>query len=171
MRLADLGLMVDYYRQATPEFLETLGVDPTRIPEPDQWHERFDRTFRQPIEKRRILAVIWETNGNPVGFSTTTDIVFGQQAKMHLHIVDPEKRRMGIGATCVRLSVRIYFDVLKLERLFCEPNAFNVAPNRTLQKAGFKYIKTHQTVPGPLNFHQPVTRWMLARRDLAALAG
>jgi hypothetical protein len=32
-----------------------------------------------------------------------------------------------------------------------------------LQAAGFKYVKTHETVPGPLNFHQPVTRWMLER--------
>ena len=52
---------------------------------------------------------------------------------------------------------------LKLKRLFCEPNAFNVAPNRTLQKAGFKYLKTHMTVPGPLNFHQAVTRWVIER--------
>jgi hypothetical protein len=44
--------------------------------------------------------------------------------------------------------------------LFCEPNAFNVAPNRTLQRAGFKYVKTHMTVPGLLNFHQAVTRWV-----------
>jgi hypothetical protein len=47
--------------------------------------------------------------------------------------------------------------------LFCEPNAFNVAPNRTLQKAGFKYLKTHMTVPSALNFHQAVTRWVIER--------
>ena len=63
----------------------------------------------------------------------------------------------------VRRSVDIYFQQLKLKRLFCEPNAFNVPPNRTLQKAGFKYLKTHMTVPGPLNFHQAVTRWVMER--------
>ena len=41
--------------------------------------------------------------------------------------------------------------------------AFIVAPNRTLQKAGFKYLKTHMTVPGPFNFHQAVTRWVIER--------
>ena len=55
------------------------------------------------------------------------------------------------------------FERLKLKRLFCEPHAFNVAPNRTLQKAGFKYLKTHMTVPGPLNFHQAVNRWVIER--------
>jgi len=58
----------------------------------------------------------------------------------------------------------IYFEVLKLERLFCEPNAFNVAPNRTLQSAGFKYLKTYKTVPGPLNYHQAVTRWVIEKQ-------
>jgi hypothetical protein len=52
---------------------------------------------------------------------------------------------------------------LKLKRLFCEPYAFNVAPNRTLQKTGFKYLKTYMTVPGPLNYHQAVTRWVVER--------
>jgi hypothetical protein len=56
--------------------------------------------------------------------------------------------------------------LLELKCLFCEPNAFNVAPNRTLQRAGFKYVKTHETVPGPLNYHQRVTRWVLEAAGL-----
>ena len=32
-----------------------------------------------------------------------------------------------------------------------------------VSKAGFKYLKTHMTVPGPLNYHQAVTRWVLER--------
>ncbi len=75
----------------------------------------------------------------------------------------PERRNGGVGVQCVRLSVDLYFETLKLRALFCEPNAFNVAPSRTVQAAGFKYVKTHITVPGPLNFHQPVTRWVIER--------
>jgi RimJ/RimL family protein N-acetyltransferase len=82
---------------------------------------------------------------------------------MHLHILNPEQRNAGNGTACVKETVKIYFETFKLERLFCEPNAFNIAPNRTLQCAGFKYIKTHKTVPGQINYHQAVTRWMLER--------
>ena len=60
--------------------------------------------------------------------------------------------------------MKIYFEALALERIFCEPNAFNVAPNRTLQSVGFKYVKTYETVPGWLNFHQAVTRWVLEKK-------
>jgi RimJ/RimL family protein N-acetyltransferase len=80
---------------------------------------------------------------------------------MHLHIVDPERRAAGLGAECVRRTAALYIEQLGLKRLFCEPNALNVAPNRTLQSAGFTYVKTYTTVPGPPNYHQAVTRWVL----------
>jgi hypothetical protein len=67
--------------------------------------------------------------------------------------VDPTRLRM-------RETVELYFNELALRFLFCEPNAFNVAPNRTLQSVGFRYVKTYKTVPGPLNYHQAVTRWV-----------
>ncbi|WP_245283597.1 GNAT family N-acetyltransferase [Bradyrhizobium sp. URHD0069] len=110
-----------------------------------------------------MVLVIWLSNDRPIGFSTSDKIQYGEQANMHLHIIDPERRNRGTGAECVRRSADIYLQRLKLKRLFCEPNAFNVAPNRTLQKVGFKYLKTHMTVPGPLNFHQAVNRWMIER--------
>lgn len=163
MRLEEVDLVIDYFHGSTSEHLETLGVDPTRLPGRAQWHQLYESDFAQPAEKRRSLLVLWEVAGSPLGFSTVDKIVYGSEAYMHLHIVDPQQRQSGHGAVCVRRSLDIYFERLKLQRLYCEPNAFNVGPNRTLQKAGFKYVKTHWTVPGPLNFHQAVTRWVYAR--------
>jgi RimJ/RimL family protein N-acetyltransferase len=82
---------------------------------------------------------------------------------MHLHVTRPEFRRQGIGAESVRQSVEIYFESFRLKKLFCQPYALNVPPHRTLQKAGFKYVKTYMTVPGPINFHQAVTQWVMDR--------
>jgi hypothetical protein len=31
---------------------------------------------------------------------------------------------------------------------------------RTLQNARFRYVKTHMSLPGPINSHQAVTRWV-----------
>jgi len=163
MMVDEFDLIIEYFFRATPEHLEMLGVDPTRLPARESWRERFQRECALPIERRAWIVVIWLLDNLPVGFSTSDKITFGEQANMHLHVTDAERRHQGIGVECVRRSVDIYFGRLKLKRLFCEPNAFNVAPNRTLQKAGFKYIKTHMTVPGPLNFHQAVTRWVMER--------
>ena len=163
MKLAETEFIIGYFHNSTPEHLEMLGVDPTRLPPRDAWRERFRREYALPDEQRTGIFVIWRLDGQPVGFSSCDKIVEGERAYMHLHVAAPEKRGQGLGTECVRRSVDFYFSKLRLRSLFCEPNAFNVAPNRTLQKAGFKYVKTHMTVPGPLNFHQAVTRWVIER--------
>jgi len=159
----EFDIVINYFSKATPEFLEIIGVDPSRLPAPRSWSERFERERARPIEQRAWLVVIWLLDDRPLGFSSSDKITYGEQANMHLHVVDPERRNQGHGAECVRRTADLYFERLKLKRLFCEPNAFNVAPNRALQKAGFKYLKTHMTVPGPLNFHQAVTRWVMEK--------
>ena len=161
MELAEAQLIIDYFHAATPEHLELLGVDPTRLPDPGRWMDRYAADYSKPMQDREFILVAWEANGERVGFSTADKIRFGQEAYMHLHMVDPQHRGAGSGLRCVQETVRLYFDLLQLERLFSEPNAFNVAPNRTLQRAGFRYVKTHMTVPGRLNYHQAVTRWVI----------
>lgn len=160
---SEVDIIIEYFQSATPEHLEMLGVDPTRLPPVEPWRERLRRECTLPFDQRSVVPVIWLSDGRPIGFSTADKIRYGEQANMHLHVVDPERRHRGLGTECVRRTVDIYFERLKLKRLFCEPNAFNVPPNRTLQKAGFKYLKTHLIVPGPLNFHQAVTRWVIER--------
>jgi RimJ/RimL family protein N-acetyltransferase len=160
---SEFDIVIDYFHKSTPEFLEILGVDPTRLPPPDSWRERFQRELSRPIQQRSALIVIWLSDDKPLGFSSSDKITFGEQANMHLHVVDPARRNQGFGVECLRRSADFYFERLNLKRLFCEPYALNVAPNRTLQRAGFKYLKTYMTVPGPLNFHQAVTRWVMER--------
>ena len=163
MMSSEVNIIIQYFQDSTPEHLETLGVDPSRLPPAQSWRERLQRECTLPIDQRTMMLVIWLSDDQPVGFSTSDKIRYGEQAHMHLHVTEPERRHQGTGVECVRRSADIYFERLKLKRLFCEPNAFNVPPNRTLQKAGFKYLKTHMTVPGPLNFRQAVTRWVMER--------
>lgn len=161
MQLEEVEAVINYFHGATPEHLELLGVDPTRLPSKAQWKQLYEHDYSLPRERRKSLLVLWTADGKNVGFSSVDKIKFGEEACMHLHLFESQSRKIGYGAMCVRQSVAIYFQLLKIKRLFCEPNAFNVAPNRTLQKAGFRYVKTHMTVPGPLNFRQAVTQWVI----------
>ena len=154
MTLDEVGLVIDYFHDSTPEHLEMLELDPTRLPTRRDWRARYVAEHGKPVRDRSTLLVIWELDGVTVGFSTADKIAYGEQAHMHLHIVDPQRRRSGIGAECVRKTAELYFNELELKRLFCEPNAFNVAPNRTLQSAGFRYVKTVQDRPRP-HQHSP----------------
>jgi len=142
-----------------------LGVDRASLPSRDAWHSTYVEDYARPIEEREGYSLVWELDGRTVGFSSTDRIVFGEEAFMHLHIMGPDLRHRGYGTEFVKESARHYFRVLQLERLYCEPNAFNRAPNRTLQRAGFHYLFTHEAQPSPMNFHQATTRWMLDRSD------
>jgi len=167
MQLAEADLIIDYFYRASPDFLNNMGVDPAKLPPRDKWRARYQHEFGLPVEQRKSLLVLWELAQTPIGFSTADKIVVGQQAFMHLHILQPHLRQRGLGAHLVRQSADIYFEALRIKELYSEPYAFNTAPNRTLQKAGFKYVMTHETVPGVLNFHQPVNRWVLERAGRA----
>ena len=95
MALDEVGLVIDYFHGSTPEHLETLGVDPTRLPSRRDWQARYEAEYGKPIEWRSTLLVIWEQDGAAVGFSTADKITYGEQTHMHLHIVDEGRRRPG----------------------------------------------------------------------------
>jgi len=169
MRIDELGMVVDYFHHSTDEHLLKIGVDRAKLPEPAAFRHILERGFDRPVRERERLVVLWESDGDPVGYSSCDTITVGEQAKMHLHVIAPDNRRRGIGTECVRQTVKIYFDHFDLQRLFAEPNSYNTAPNRTLQRVGFRFVETHVTVPSWLNFEQPVTRWVFEREQLADL--
>jgi len=168
MELREVGLRIEYFHGASDEHLRMLGVDRALLPTREAWGQFYADDFARPLRERVNYLLIWELDGEVVGFSSTDRIQFGNEAFMHLHILNPQLRRQGLGAEFVRQSAALYFRTLELRRLLCEPNAFNIAPNRTLQRAGFRYVLTHETQPSPINSRQAVTRWVLDRPDGAS---
>lgn len=166
MRLGEVDLRIDYFHDSADQHLHMLGVDRALLPARAAWREFYEEDYARPIRQRASYLLVWELDGQLVGFSSVDRIDFGKEAFMHLHILHPTQRKTGLGAKFVRKSVPIYFRVLELERLFSEPNAFNVAPNRTLQRAGFRYLFTHETQPSTINPMQLTTRWVLDRPAL-----
>jgi RimJ/RimL family protein N-acetyltransferase len=162
MKLAEVDLRIAYFHDASDDHLRTLGVDRGLLPSRQVWRESYEVDYARPIQNRDSYSLVWELDDEIVGFSSTDQITFGEQAFMHLHILDSGHRWSGMGTQFVRRSAAIYFRVLELQRLYCQPNAFNVAPNRTLQRAGFRYVFTkEQMTPSSINFPQAITRWVL----------
>jgi RimJ/RimL family protein N-acetyltransferase len=163
MRLSEVGYRIDYFLDASDEYLRRLGVERAQLPSRADWLADYEREFALPIAERPSYILAWELDDELVGFSTADPFTFGDEAFMHLHIRLPDRRRSGLGVEFVRRSADAYFETLELRRLLCQPNAFNVAPNRTLQAAGFRYVHTELCRPHPMNFEQPITRWALDR--------
>jgi RimJ/RimL family protein N-acetyltransferase len=163
MRLDEVDVRIDYFHDASDEYLTRLGVDRALLPSKDAWRVYYEEDYARPLAERETYNLAWLLDDRIVGFSSVDNIDFGEQAFMHLHIVEEPRRRSGLGTEFVRLSVDEYFRTLRLRRLFCQPNAYNVAPNRTLQRVGFRYVFTEEMAPAIINFPQPITRWVLER--------
>lgn len=161
MALAEVPFRIEYFHGASDEYLRSLGIDRRLLPSREEWLAFYAADFARPLPERQNYLLAWELDGRLVGFSAADHIRFGEEAFMHLHVVAPELRGRGIGTACVRRSAARYFADLCLQRLYCEPNAFNTAPNRTLQRAGFRYLFTHEAAPNAITFVQATTRWVL----------
>jgi RimJ/RimL family protein N-acetyltransferase len=163
MELAEVDVRTGYFHRSSDQHLGLLGVDRDALPSPQEWRRSYEEDHARPLTERRNYSLVWELDGRIVGFSSTDQIEYGEKAFMHLHVINGADRNAGLGTEFVRLSAAEFFRVLELKRLFCQPNAFNVAPNRVLQRVGFRYLFTKEMKPGPINTLQPVTRWVLER--------
>src|SRR5437588_7578643 len=68
MTLQETARITEYFHSATPEHLEMLGVDPTRLPAALQWQYLNEQTFAETIEQRNRFMVSWLDSDQFIGF-------------------------------------------------------------------------------------------------------
>jgi RimJ/RimL family protein N-acetyltransferase len=164
---ADYLGMIDYFHGASDDLLARMGVDRGRLPARQDWLERAWRDHERAEEdpQRDRFHVAWMLDGAVVGHSSINQIRRGDSASAHLHLWRADLRRAGIGGDFFRRSVSYYFTHFDLQVLRVEPYAENAAPNRVVEKLGFRFVKRYRTVPGPLNFEQEVNRYEMQRAE------
>ncbi len=163
LQSGDIDAIASYWLDSDAAYMLGLGVDLTKLPSREQWHSMLSAQLAQDYHEKQAYAIIWELDGQPIGHSNVNKIVFGEEAYMHLHIWQPEHRKGGHGLAFVKMTMPFFFKNLQLKRLFCEPYSLNPAPNRTLEKLGFSFVKSYVTTPGWINFEQEVNLWVLEK--------
>lgn len=166
LKTDDIPSITSYWTESDPEYLVSLGVDLSLLPSAEAFEAMLRGQIETPLNQKMSYCLIWEVDGQAIGHNNVNGISFGDHASMHLHIWDKKWRRKGIGEIMLRKSIPVFFADLRLSYLVCEPYALNAAPNRTLEKLGFKMEKEYTTTPGSINFEQPVKRWLLQRKDV-----
>jgi RimJ/RimL family protein N-acetyltransferase len=157
----DIELIASYWATAEPAFLTGMGVDMAKMPDKEGFIKYLTEQVQLPIPEKQSYCIIWQVDGRAIGHSNINKIIFGEEAYMHLHIWDPEIRKKGFGTEFIKLTVPYFFKNYELKTLYCEPYALNNAPNKTLIKAGFTFVKEYVTTPGWLNFEQPVKLYQM----------
>ncbi len=165
----DIEFIANYWLKSDPDFLVGMGVDLEKLPKAESFHAMLINQISLPIEEKKSYALIWELDEKQIGHSNVNAIEFGVQAKMHLHLWQNENRKKGMGTTLVKKSLSYFFENLQLQKIICEPYALNPAPNKTLKKVGFDFIKKYRTTPGSINFEQEVNRWELTKEQFGKI--
>jgi RimJ/RimL family protein N-acetyltransferase len=163
--------IVDYFLNGDLKFLNGMGVDPEKLPDRETWVKTLHENHSKPVEERTIFYVVWYVNGEAIGHSNINKIIFGQEGYMHLHMWRSDIRKSGFGFDLIRKSIPHYFNTFNLKNLYCEPYALNPAPNKTLKKIGFEFVKEYETTPGTISFPQPVNRWCLTETRFREIFG
>jgi len=157
----DFEKVIDYFLKSDKESLTNMSVDISKLPSRAEWLRILTADFTLDAESRQFFYVIWLLDNRAIGHSNINKIIFGEEAYMHLHLWRAQIRRKGIGYTLLKETLPLYFNTFQLKNLYCEPSASNPAPNNTLKKLGFEFIKSYNTIPGWINSYQTVNRWCL----------
>jgi RimJ/RimL family protein N-acetyltransferase len=165
MQASDINLVADYWLQPDKQFMVSMGVDLEKIPTREALAGMLATQIQLDYPQKQSYGLIWQLDGHAVGHSNVNKIVFGEEAYMHLHLWNAGSRQKGMGLQFVKMGLPWFFEKLQLKTIFCEPYALNPAPNKTLEKAGFEFEKEYITIPGSLNFEQPVKRWKLTAKQ------
>src|ERR1700728_287565 len=97
MQLSEVDIRINYFHDASDEYLRMLGVDRALLPTRHAWRAFYEEDCARPIQHRVNYSLVWECNGVVVGFSSTDRIDFGNEAFMHLHILAARRRSTGLG--------------------------------------------------------------------------
>lgn len=159
---ADYERMLDYFYDATGDFLRSMGVEPSLLPEREQWLQASLADHDRPDDEKDRFYLAWLVGAELVGNSSISHIE-PSAAHMHMHLWRPNLRRQGVGTEFSAQSVDYYFDRFGFRRLASEPFAANPAPNRVLTKLGFEFIKRYTTVPSTIALRQDVNRYETTR--------
>ena len=165
----DITSIINYCLNSGSDFLKSMGVDLSKMPAKEQWKQMLNEQLNQSYEEKKSYCIIWLLNDEPVGHSNINRIVFGEEAYMHLHIWKPGNRTKGMGVQFVKMTLSFFFENMQLKKICCEPYALNPAPNKTMEKTGFEFVKEYITVPGFINFEQPVKHWELTCEKFKSL--
>ena len=167
----DIPDIIGYWCKSRDEHLIAMGVDLKKMISPDEINVMLTTQLQQNFQEKKSYCLIWMFGNEAVGHCNINSILFGNSAHMHLHLWNDEKRKKGWGVQFVKLSLPYFFSNMNLQKLFCEPYALNPAPNKTLEKVGFSFVKTYTTTPGAINFEQEVCQWVMDREAVFGSIG
>ncbi len=159
----DIQHIVKYWSTISTSHLESMGIKREELYIYANLGEYIEKQISLPYEQKSALFMIGLIDGEPYGHCYVNSIKFREEAHMHLHIWNSDRRQKGLGSQMVKRSIPYFFKNLEIKNLISEPYYLNSAPNKTLVKLGFQFEKCYVSKPSGWNFELKVHRWKLTK--------
>lgn len=138
----DIPFVLDYWFRSPPGFIESLGVDPAKLPEEAPFAEAMRGRVRESHgaagTKMPMLTILHEDR--PVGMHTLNPLVEGDHAIFHAHVWSPEMRGRGIAELSYPLACRLFLERFDLKRILFKTPVQNQGALRVKEKLGIRFI-------------------------------
>lgn len=131
----DLSLKVQWYND--PDISRTLILEePLELEKTRQWFEKIQH------DPSRIDWLIEDKKSNPIGLISLVGIDADQKsAEIFIVIGEKEYWGKGVMLEAEAAVIQLAFDVLRLENIWAQARADNIASIITMKKIGFKMNK------------------------------
>ena len=159
-------MVIKYWHSLSNSELLKFGADKTKFPKSNDWQQKLKDEIDKNAKQKQSYYLLWLLDEIPVGHSNIDKIKFGESAFIHLHLWKSNFRQKNLGFQFLQKTIPLFFKNFELEKLYCEPNSDNIAPNRVLEKLGFEFIKQSEKTPNWITFHQKVNEYMLNRNEV-----
>jgi RimJ/RimL family protein N-acetyltransferase len=139
---SDIPAIVSYWHESPPEYLQSMGADPSKLTSRAKTEEKFSSALPSADSTgasapRRHVAIAIELGERLVAY-TNAYVDDDRKGHAHVHILDPELRRQGLGSTLFLRVVALYFEHYGLNALVFQTNPDSHGINRLLQSFGLQ---------------------------------
>lgn len=142
LTFSDLPLILKYWFGSPPGFIESMGVDPKKMPTETEMESNLRKKIsdneKLPFSKLNALVITYDQR--PIGFHTINPLVEGDFGVFHAHIWDSNFRRRGIAIHSYPKACRIFIERFNLEKVLFKTPVQNTGAIRVKEKLGIRTI-------------------------------
>jgi len=163
----DIAAIVSYWHGGSADF-HTMNVDVAKLGTPDDTRKRFEASLRTGDLSQRRIGFAIDLEGQMVGYTVLSQ----HDAELnfsHWHIVEKDKRTVGLSTALYPHRIKTYFDTSGIARLTHQTSVRNHGVNRMLDKyvpvAETRWVERLDGAGAPGDYHLRYVR----REDLPRL--
>ena len=137
---ADVDSIINYWHNGDREYWESIGVDVRKIVSVEKTRATFMKSLpdrRTPSDRITIVAAI------PSGIIAYTNVNLESDTVgyAHVHVIEPKFRSKGVAALLFTPTIRIFFQIFGLEKIYFQTSIENKRINSMLRRRGLNPIR------------------------------